>query len=53
MHGADRLAVPLRIDIAEIFIRFVLILITYSIKNDFHIPQNTSEMRIDRMVPLI
>ena len=37
----------------EIFRRFVPIPITYSIKNDFHIPQNISEMRIDRMVPLI
>ena len=53
MHGEDHLAIPLRIDIVEIFIKFVLIPITYSIKNDFHIPQNVSDMIIDRMVPLI
>ena len=53
VHGENHLAIPLRIDIVEIFIRFVPIPITDSIKNDFHITQNVSEMRIDRMVPLI
>ena len=52
-HGADHLAIPLRIDIVEIFMRFVLIPIAYSIKNDFDIPQNVSEIRINRMVPFI
>ena len=52
-HGEGHLAIPLRIDIVEIFARFLTIPIICSIKNDFQIPQNVSEMRINRMVPLI
>ena len=53
MHRDDHLAIPLRIDISEISTRFITIPVICSINNDCHIPQNVSEIRIDKMVPLI